>query len=277
MSTTQTNPSPAPTGDGSEASVVLSTRGSVSVVTLNRPDRLNAIDLETHLLLEKTLREADADPETRVIVITGSGRAFCAGGDVKRMEGRSSFGVDHQATVHSPGRHLVDTMGKVEKPMIAMVNGYAVGLGATIALLTDVTIMAEEARIGDRHVNVGLVAGDGGALIWPLLIGTSRAKEFLMTGRMIDGAQAAQMGLVSRAVPLPELEDTVFELAQELADLPPYAVRATKASVNRIVNLVSSVVLETSLAYEHLSMKTADHQEALRARQEKRAGVYTGK
>ncbi|WP_298752844.1 enoyl-CoA hydratase/isomerase family protein [uncultured Serinicoccus sp.] len=269
--------SSTPTATESEAStVLLESRDGVSWVTLNRPERLNAIDLDTHLLLNTTLQQADVDPDTRVIVLTGAGRGFCAGGDVKGMEGKSSFGTSSMQ-VHSPGRHLINTMVSLEKPVIAMVNGVAVGLGATIALMADVVIMAEEAKIGDRHVNVGLVAGDGGAVIWPLLIGLSRAKEMLMTGRMLTGPEAASIGLISRAVPQERLQHEVTELAEELAGLPPYAVRATKLSVNRLLSAVQGTALDVSLAYEHLSMKTADHQEAISAWREGRPGVYTGK
>jgi enoyl-CoA hydratase len=255
--------------------VLYHVENNVGYVTLNRPEKLNAIDIETHLLLKDVLLKADDDPENRVVVITGAGRGFCSGGDTGRMGG-GSFGKANRRAVMSPGRHLVDTIINMEKPTIAAVNGPAVGLGATIALLCDIVVMADEARIGDRHVNVGLVAGDGGAVIWPLLIGPAKAKEFMITGRLIHGPEAERIGLIARSVPQAELMSTVHELADEIAGLPPYAVQATKASVNKILEAVSGLVLDTSLAYEHLSMKTEDHQEALRARKEKRAGVYTG-
>jgi enoyl-CoA hydratase len=137
--------------------------------------------------------------------------------------------------------------------------------------------MAEAATIADRHVNVGIVAGDGGGVVWPLLIGVARAKEYLMTGRVLTGTQAASIGLVSRAVPAEQLEETAFGIAAELAALPPYAVQGTKSAVNRLVQAVSGIVLDTSLAYEHLSMATADHQEAVTAWMEKRPGNYVGR
>ena len=121
------------------------------------------------------------------------------------------------------------------------------------------------------------MAGDGGVIIWPALIGVAKAKEFLMTGRLIGGPEAERIGLVSRSVPSDELHETVLSLAEELASLPPYALQATKASINKIVAAMTGLVLDTSLAYEHLSMKTEDHREALRARAEKRPGNYTGR
>lgn len=256
--------------------VLLTRTGPVHVITLNRPDRLNAIDPDMHELLEQTLREADRSDDSRVIVITGAGRGFCAGGDVKGMVGKTSFGKPGRKRVLSMGRHLVDTLIRTEKPLIAMVNGVAVGLGATIALLSDVVVMARDAKIGDRHVNVGLVAGDGGAVIWPLLIGPAKAKLHLMTGRLVDAEEAERLGLIWKAVPADELDTEVMALAAEIAALPPYAVQATKSAINRALQAMSGVVLDTSLAYEHLSMHTADHQEALAAWAEKRAGTYVG-
>lgn len=257
--------------------VTLKREGSVSVVTLNRPDSLNAIDVATHHLLQDTLQAADREPSTRVIVLEGAGKAFSAGGDVKGMLGKTYYGDEDRVEVLAPGVGLINTLLAVEKPIIAKVHGLAVGLGATIALFCDVVIMADEASIGDRHVNVGLVAGDGGAVIWPLLIGPARAKLYLMTGRMIRGKDAEAMGLVAQSVPRDELDATVLELANELVSLPPYAVRATKLSVNKGIDSAKNLILEASLAYEHLSMKMEDHQEAVKAFLEKRPGVYTGR
>lgn len=258
--------------------VLLTARGAVSVITFNRPDRLNAVDEEMHFRIVDRLREADRDPATRVIVVTGAGRGFCAGGDVKGMAGSDRFfGRGGRTPVLTNGRDLVDAFVRAEKPVISMVNGPAIGLGATMALLGDIVVMAEEAKIADRHVNVGLVAGDGGGIVWPMLIGFARAKEYLLTGRVLSGTEAASIGLVSRAVPGEFLEETVFGIASELASLPPYAVQGTKSAVNRIIEVLSGIVLDTSLAYEHLSMATADHQEAVAAWQEKRAGNYVGR
>lgn len=261
-----------------EESVLYRVEGMVGIITLNRPDRLNAIDYHTESLLMQTLVKADRDPANRAIVITGAGKGFCSGGDVKMMKSPNDNVWERpgRKAVITSARDLVDTIVRMEKPTIAMVNGVAAGLGATLALLTDVVIMADTARIGDRHVNVGLVAGDGGAVIWPLLIGVARAKQYLMTGRMIAGPQAAKMGLVADSVPLEELEATVMELANELASLPPYAVQATKASVNKIVQDVSGLVLDACLTYEALSLTMDDHREAVAAFAEKRPGVYTG-
>jgi enoyl-CoA hydratase len=241
-------------------------RGAALVMRLNRPEKLNAVDGLMHRELAEAFRSADADADSQVIVLTGAGRAFCAGGDVDLMDSESGADVPKRdVQVHDPGRTLIDAVLWVEKPIIAMINGAAVGLGATLALLSDVPVASDKARIGDRHVNVGLVAGDGGAAIWPLLIGINRAKELLMTGRLLSGQEALDLGLVNHVVASEMLEDFVFGLAEELAALPPYAVRATKAAVNRQLRRAVEDVLDVSIAFERLSLQREDHREAARA------------
>jgi enoyl-CoA hydratase len=259
---------------GSDA-VLVEHAGDILVITLNRPDRLNAIDAAMQTELVRVFSSIDVD-ESNAVVVTGAGRGFCAGGDVKSMRGRRVTGSHRPAQVRSAGRRLVDAMLNVEKPMVAAVNGAAVGLGATIALLCDVVIMSEDAVIGDRHVNVGLVAGDGGPLLWPLLVGPMRAKELLMTGRLLKGAEAAAAGLVSRSVPAERVLDDAMTSATELAALPPYAVRATKSVVNRYMQWMAHEVIDVALAYEQISKASDDHQEALAARDEKRTPKFTG-
>lgn len=259
----------------SNKKIIYDVSEGVATITFNRPELMNAVDVETHLALQEALKSADFDDDVAVIVLTGAGKAFCAGGDISGMKGESSFGDGSR--VHSVGRHLIELLVQIEKPLIAKVNGAAVGLGATIALYCDIVYMSSTARIGDRHVNVGLVAGDGGAAIWPLLIGPAKAKELLMTGRLLSGSEAARIGLVSDCVEPDELDERVEELASHLASLPPYAVRATKLSVNKLVHDSMLKAFDLSLAYEHLSMKSDDHQEAVSAFLEKRRGVYTGR
>lgn len=260
----------------STENIEVSNSDGITTIMLNRPDRLNALDPETHEQLRELLWEIDQDAMTKVVVLTGAGRGFCGGGDTKSMGTRHAPG-QAPSHVYSMGRHLINAFNSVEKPIVAMVNGPAAGLGATIALFCDAVFMADDAVIGDRHVNVGLVAGDGGAVLWPLLVGPLLAKEMLMTGRMLTGTEAAAMGLVNRSVPGDRLADETYAFAAELASMPPYALRATKASVNRVVHWMTNLVLEPSLAWEKISMMSEDHQEALRAREEKRPGEYTGR
>jgi enoyl-CoA hydratase len=228
-------------------------------VTLNRPDKLNAVDPTLHDELPAALAWANRDPGSEVVVLTGAGRAFCAGGDIDAMLELHDGTAFWTGTVHHPGRHLIDQILWVEKPIVAMVNGPAAGLGATIALLCDVVMMAESAMISDRHVNIGLVAGDGGAAIWPLLVGINKAKEHLMTGAKLTGTQAAADGLVNHCVPDDQLEAATLALANTLAGQPRYALRSTKASINRQLRAQVETVLDVSLALEALSATTEDH------------------
>jgi enoyl-CoA hydratase len=160
--------------------------------------------------------------------------------------------------------------------MIAKLNGPAVGLGATIALLCDVIFAAPTAKIGDPHVKVGFAAGDGGAVIWPHLIGHARAKEYLMTGRLLTAEEAEKIGLINHVVPAAELDRAVDEFAQELLRGPMRAIQWTKLSVNIGLKQLAHAILDASVAYEALSNVTADHQEAVRAMREKRTPQFTG-
>lgn len=242
-------------------------RGRVLLVTLNRPDKLNAIDGRVHDELVRLFHEAEWDPDCDVIVITGAGRAFCSGGDISHMDSeQGSDIVRRDSEVHfDAGRRFIHAILEVEKPIIAMVNGPVVGLGATLALFCDIVIASTTATIADTHVNVGLVAGDGGTVIWPMLVGINKAKELLMTGRSLTPEQAERLGIYNHVLEPDELVDYTMKLADELAALPPFAVKATKASINRQLRHQVENVLDVSLAYEAMSMRREDHREAARA------------
>ncbi len=263
-----------------EGPILVHREGKIHVITFNRPERMNALDLATHELLVQTLRRVDRDPQSRAIVVTGNGRAFCAGGDLKAAQDRGGAYLGDSVGrpwVHSHGREIIHAVLSMEKPTVAMINGPAAGLGANLALLLDAAVMADDAVIGDTHVRAGLVAGDGGAVIWPLLVGPNRAKEFLMTSRMITGRDAERMGLVSAAVPKEQLRERAFALAQEFADAAPYAAMATKAVVNQYLWMMTNLVLDIGLAWEHLSQQMDDCGEAVAAFIEKRPPKFTGK
>ncbi|MGH9186371.1 MAG: enoyl-CoA hydratase/isomerase family protein [Acidimicrobiales bacterium] len=246
--------------------------GRVLVMTLNRPAKRNAVNGAMHAELEQAFRELDSDEESNVVVLTGAGHSFCAGGDISGWVSASGTNLRRRPNeVHDGGRRLVDAVLWVEKPIIAMVRGAAIGLGATLALLCDVVYVADDAQIGDRHVNFAAVAGDGGAAVWPLLVGLNRAKELLMTGRAVRGDEAARIGLVNRAVPTDELDEVTMALAQELAALEPFAVRATKASVNRHLRRAVEDVLDISIAWERLSLTNELHRAAAREFIDRRA------
>ncbi|MBI4498817.1 MAG: enoyl-CoA hydratase/isomerase family protein [Chloroflexi bacterium] len=247
-------------------------------VVLNRPDALNAVSPQLHRELEDFFSLVNQDDQVGAIILTGAGRAFSAGGDVKGMAERAQHPdlMDIMRTL-AGARHLILTMLEVQQPIIAAVNGDAVGLGATIALFCDIVLASETARIGDPHVQVGLVAGDGGAIIWPLLVGVNRAKEFLMTGRLLPAAEAERLGLVNRVVPAEDLHPAAREVAQELLGRPTWAVRWSKASINKTLRDRANLILDTSLALEGLSFLTEDHKEATTAFVERRRPHFTGR
>jgi enoyl-CoA hydratase/carnithine racemase len=256
--------------------------GDVFVVRLNRPERLNAIDPESHRELGRVWRELDRDQDCRAIVLTGSGRAFCAGIDHKRSDesasGYSGGPLAYRTLRGRPGASkLVDNVLEVEKPIITMINGPAIGLGLVLALLGDITVASDDAVMGDTHIDMGITPGDGGVLLLPLLVGMNRAKELLMTGDTITGREAAAMGLVNHAVPAPELNDKVLAIANRLASKAPYAMRTTKVSLNMILRRRALDILDLSHLYEQLTMRTGDHVEAVKARAEKRAPSFRGR
>lgn len=238
--------------------LLLSREGRRLTIMMHRPDVLNAFNRVMHVEFIEALRFAASDEESDVILVTGAGRAFSAGGDLEGM----------QAVIANPetfnreaadAKRLVFALLDIEKPVIARVNGPAVGLGATIALLCDVVFAADSARIGDPHVAVGLVAGDGGAVIWPQLVGFARAKEYLMTGRLLTAGEAAAIGLVNHAVPDAELDARVNAFCDQLLAGATQAIRWTKTTINLELKRIAHAVMDPGIAYESLSVRTAEH------------------
>lgn len=244
----------------------------VATVTMNRPEALNSANPAMHRELEDVWVDIAADERIRSVVLTGAGKAFSAGGDVKGMADRAGTpeGFRHALRAPAHTRKLWQNMLEVGPPIVAGINGDAVGFGCTLALFCDITVMSETARIGDSHVKVGLVAGDGGAVIMPLLIGASHAKDLLMRGKLLNGVQAREMRLVNYAVPQDQVLAEAQQIARELADLPGWAVRWTKLSVNKRLKDQLNLVLDTSIAYEMLTMQSRDFASATRAFAEKR-------
>ncbi|HLZ96560.1 MAG TPA: enoyl-CoA hydratase-related protein [Steroidobacteraceae bacterium] len=257
------------------SAITLRRDGKVLHATMNRPEALNAVDETMESELACLFGDAAQDAESNVLVLTGAGRAFSAGGDVEQMQRL----IDNPRLFTdgiSRAKHLIHSILDCPKPVIAKVNGPAMGLGATMALFCDVIFAANHAKIADPHVKVGFVAGDGGAVIWPQLIGYARAKEYLLTGDALTGAQAAQIGLINHAVPAEDLDKAVDEFAQRLAAGAAQAVQWTKQSINIGLKALVTSTLDASIAYEALSNLTQDHQEAVNAFREKRPPRFTG-
>jgi len=249
-------------------------KDKVLIVSFNRPESLNAINAALHTELSRIFADIAQDHETEVVVLTGKGRAFCAGGDIKWFQDMTPPQLD---ALFAEARKIIIDMLEVEQPIIAAVNGAATGLGATLALFSDVIFAAENAKIGDPHVRVGVVAGDGGAVIWPWLVGAARAKEFLMTGDIISATEAERIGLINHVVSADKLMETAMTFATRLANGPTKAIRWTKVSVNKILRDTANLVLDTSLALEKQCFVTEDHKEAIRAFTEKREPKFQGR
>ncbi len=246
----------------------------IAILTLNRPERLNAVNGAMHSELMQLFLDVQADGDVRAAVLTGAGRAFCAGGDFgggADMRSKSGLPMMQEA------RRIVDNLLDCEKPVVSAVNGAAAGLGATIALLCDVVIASRNARIGDPHVKMGITAGDGGAVIWPLLVGVNRAKYMLMTGELATAEDALAMGLVNKVVDEGQALAEATAIARRLAAGAPFAVQSSKVAVNKFIKAVSNLVLPLSLSLEEISMTKDDHREAVRAFQEKRDPKFSGR
>ncbi len=249
----------------------------VATCTLNRPQAMNAVTRQMHKELETLFGQLSGDKDVRAIVLTGAGRAFCAGGDVKEMDS-TEVQDDRPAGIFDSGaRQLVTNLLSIEQPIVAAVNGVAVGLGATLALLCDVVFMAESARIGDTHVSIGLVPGDGGTVIWPLLIGPARAKEYLMTGDLIPAPEAERIGLVNHVVADDKVLDDAQAFAGRLADGPTMAIRFTKLAIQRTILQQSLQSMDVSLALETITGTSHDYTEATTAWSEKRTPNFKGR
>ena len=250
-------------------------RGRILTITLNRPP-MNPIHYELHNELSRLWYQVQVDHESDVIIFTGAGDCFSAGGDIPMMQKR----IDDPELFNRKNlemKQMIFGLLDLEKPVIARINGDCIGLGATLALLCDITIAVDDARFGDPHVKMGYVAGDGGAIIWPQLIGYARAKEYLLTGDMLDAKEAERIGLISRAVPRDQLDVRVNATADKLAHGATKAIKWTKTSINIPLRQMAHAMLDASLAYEAMTNVGADHQEAVNAFREKRKPRFTGR
>ncbi|MFI6223758.1 enoyl-CoA hydratase/isomerase family protein [Nocardia salmonicida] len=238
--------------------------GPIRTVVINRPHELNAVNKALHWALANVWRQLAADPEAGVVILTGAGRAFSAGGDLDWI---TSFLDDPLARDESirEGAQIIEEMLRFPLPVIAAVNGPAIGLGGSLAVLCDVVLISERAYLADPHVAVGLVAGDGGAAFWPLLTPILRSREFLFTGDRISAATAVELGLATRSTAPDALLTEAQALARRLAALPPEAVRGTKRIVNMYLSQALGGPMQAGFAAEVATMESAAHHDRLRA------------
>jgi len=258
------------------ATIGVAVEGEVLVATIDRPgSELNAVDGQLHADLAALFARLKRESAARAVVLTGSKRAFSAGGDYGWFPTlRSIEQLDH---LRRDAKQMIWDLIDVELPMVAAVNGPAVGLGASIALLCDVVVMADTAVIADPHVRVGVVAGDGGAAIWPVLLGPLLAKRYLLTGDPVTAEDAGRLGLATEVVPADEVAARARAWATRLAEGAPLAVRGTKAAVNAQVKRALLESFDVSMALELPLFLSADHEEALAARREHRPPRFEGR
>jgi len=250
-------------------------RERILTITLNRPP-MNPIHYELHNELARLWYKVQLDHDADVVVLTGAGEVFSAGGDIPMMQKR----IDDPELFNQKNlemKQMIFGLLDLEKPVIARINGDCIGLGATIALMCDLSIAVDDARFGDPHVKMGYVAGDGGAVIWPQLIGYAKAKEYLLTGDMLDAKEAERLGLINYAVPRAELDAKVNALADKLARGSTKAIKWTKTAINIPLRQLAHSMMDASLAYEAITNMGPDHQEAVKAFQEKRRPNFTGR
>lgn len=243
----------------------------VVVVTLNRPEALNAADEPMHTAISELWSKLEATDNVKAVVLTGAGRAFSGGGDLQNLQNMVDS-VELRTMVMAESAVLVRTMVALSAPIVSAVNGPAVGLGCSLASLSDLVVMEEDAYFSDPHVPIGLVAGDGGALTWPLNTGLQRTKEWLLLGGRISADEAYRFGLANRVVPNGESLNEAKTLARRLAKLPPQALRETRRVLNQPLIARIDAALDELLAAETASFEEEVFQTNLRKLLDKRRG-----
>ena len=257
--------------------LTLTVDGHVGEITLTRPDLLNRFDEDVHHEFAEALHRVSASPEVRAVVLASTGKVFSAGGDFDFMRKGHE---DLQFLLHHEqvGRDLLLSLVDLRIPIVSAVQGAAIGLGATVALACDCIVAARSAVLADPHVQIGLVAGDGGCLVWPLAVGPARAKRFLLTGDRLSAEDAYQFGLVTDLVDTPEeAQPAARALAEKMAALPPLAVQGTKMALRNIMKARAAEVVDLAFSYEIRSAGAEDLLEAIDAFKERRPGTYRGR
>ena len=236
----------------------------ILTISINRPEDMNAVNEQLHGEFSTIFIDAEYDDDIDIVILTGSGKAFCAGDDLKWLLGihgdpvATSYHISHD-------RKIQNAMLDMEKPIIAKVNGPAIGLGCSLALFCDFIYATPRSKFADPHVSVGLVAGDGGCVMWPQLIGYARAKKFLLTGEIMLANDALEMGLITEVVNEDKIDEEVQELAEKLRDGAKYAIRWTKTSINAGLKVIANSIIDRAAAFENVTQLMEDHKIALQA------------
>ncbi len=259
-----------------EPHVLYEIKQHVGIITLNRPEAKNAFSPEMISLWNRFLTEAGADENIRVIVVTGKGDTFCSGGDIKEMAEGKWMSWDMKNLLWQGIHRIVLTLEDLDKPVIAAINGAAMGAGMDMAIMCDIRVCSEKAKLAEAYINMGLAPGDGGAYFLPRLVGISKALELLLTGDVLGAQEALQLGIVNRVVPHGHLMEETLHLAEKIGAKAPLAVRAIKRAVYQSQSMTLRGHLDYISSQMGLLSETRDHKEAAKAFLEKRKPVFLG-
>jgi len=260
-----------------ENNLLFEKKDHIAKITLNRPERLNAFTPEMIEAWAAALEESRDDDDIRVIIVTGAGRAFCSGGDVKRMgERKDASALDRKNVLWKSIHRIPLLLEQIDKPVIASLNGLATGAGLDMALMCDLRIAAKSARFSEAYANVGIVPGDGGAYYLPRLIGISKALELFWTREWVSADEALRIGMVNRVVPDEELEKETMSLAEKIAKAAPLAIRMTKRAVYQSINIDLRTHLDMISSHMVITGLSKDHREAVQSFLEKREPKFIG-
>jgi enoyl-CoA hydratase/carnithine racemase len=259
--------------------ILVEKKEGIAVLTLNRPERMNAMNEKMEAEFVQALYEADQDDEVRVLVVTGAGKGFCAGADMMRMPGeeRKPKGAEELRRGFRNIQGMILGLQRLEKPTIAMINGAAVGGGFDLACACDLRIGSENARFMVAFTRIGLFPGWGGTWLYPRIIGIAKAAEMLFTGDFLEAKDAERLGLLNKLVSAAELEKETMDLARRIANGPPVAIRLAKMQLYKGLNMDLETALKVAAACETITLTSEDHKEGVTAFREKRKAQYKGK
>lgn len=255
-------------------SLLVHVEDHVQVITLNRPEKKNAFNAEMIEAWFQALKDAQQNDDVHVIVITGAGDAFCSGGDVGNMQNSKPTPLDAKNVLWEHIHRIPMILRDIDKPVIAAINGVAVGAGLDMALMADIRTMSDKARVSEGYVKVGLIPGDGGTYFLPRLVGAARAYELFWTGRFVDAEEALRIGLVNHVFPHDVFMEKTMELAKQIASGPQLAIRMTKRAVRQCLQTDLETALDLISSHMAIIKETPDHKEGVRAFLEKRKPLF---
>jgi enoyl-CoA hydratase/carnithine racemase len=255
--------------------ILMEKKEHIAIVTLNRPERMNAVNAIMSKELMSAFSDVGEDNMVRVVIVTGAGRGFCSGGDVTTFVGGSEHSEEERDWIH--GATIIRKLREIPKPTIAMVNGPAVGGGCALALTCDLRIGSEKARFMNAFVRVGLASGWGGPWLYPRMMGLGKALEILFTGDFLEAKEAERIGVLNRLVPAEKLQTETMLMARKIASGPPLAIQDTKLQIYEGLMTVLETALRRSDMGEYYTVTTEDHREGVRAFLEKRSPVFKGR